>query len=66
MKTVFVLWVSLAGAQYEYSAALEFYGLTRCTEAARMVEATHHAYCQRGYIITQPDGSVRPRARPTE
>jgi len=66
MKTIFIMYVALVGAEYEYDAALRFYDRDICERAALLfVEAQpqYHAFCQKDFIITQPDGSVRPVAR---
>ena len=67
MKTIFVLYVSLIGQEYEYQPILEFYNVQICLTAAEIVKQNYtdyHAFCLEEQIITQPDGSVRPIARP--
>ena len=67
MKTIFILYVSLIGQEYEYHPLLEFYNIHICLTAAEIFmdnQPDYHAFCLEDQIITQPDGSVRPIARP--
>ena len=67
MKTIFILYISINGPTYEYHELLNFYDQDICDRAAvSLMESLpdHHAYCERSFYITQPNGSVRPVARP--
>jgi len=66
MKTIFILWVATVGAEYEYEGAGDYDTLGPCVTDALAIGPDQHAYCAPETIITQPDGSVRPRARPAQ
>jgi hypothetical protein len=66
MKTLFVLYVSLVGSEYQYEPLMSFEIMEDCLYAAELASEAlpeYHMFCQSTQYITQPDGSVRPLNR---
>ena len=67
MKWIYILYVAAVTEGYDYAEHSQYEKLDVCTAAAvALTSQEAHAFCMFTYKITQPDGTVRPIARPTQ